>query len=450
MLDSLRVRLLVWYGLILVLIILTFGTTICYLVWRSTLQSIDRDLQSASTVILQALRPAAPGDFDFDFDLPRQYRELEFTQRTPHTYFALFNRQGMLIDRSDADVAAVLSAAPGAATRGGKRELIVSGTNGATTIVGRDLSEARHQVLSLAGTIAAAGGVALLLSLLGGWFLAGRALAPISRISRAATAMSRGDLSARIPIAQTESELEQLAVTLNDAFDRLRFAADVQRRFTADASHELRTPLATIAAEFEWAVARPRDAADYRRTIDTCRRASDRMRGIIDELLRLARNDGGLLQLRRETIDLPLVIRGVVSELGPLVEERRVTVVTLLESVWILGDPNQIGQLIVNLVKNAIEYNRDGGQVTIATHARSDDVQLSIADSGIGIAADDVPHIFERFYRADKARSRRSGGAGLGLAIAKRIVHEHRGTLSCASELGQGTTITVTFLRSPS
>src|SRR5262249_5245280 len=154
-----------------------------------------------------------------------------------------------LIDRSDPEATDQAQPTPGAATRNGHRELVIRTADGAFVLVGRDLSDARRQVLGLGRRVAFAGLAVLLLSSIGGWFLAGRALAPVSRFSRAATRMSRGDLSTRIPIAQTENELEQLASTLNDAFDCLRLAADAQRRFTADASHELRTPLATLAAE---------------------------------------------------------------------------------------------------------------------------------------------------------------------------------------------------------
>jgi signal transduction histidine kinase len=440
MLDSLRARLLIWYALILALIVLVFATTVCYLFWRSLVQDIDRDLGSAANVIAQALRPAASGVFDFE--LARQYRETEFVDHEPYTFYAVFDREGGLIDRSDPDVDVTPRAGLGSATRAGRRELAAAGPNGAVVIVGRDLSDARRRVAALAGTIAAVGGIVLLLSLSGGWFLAGRALAPVSRISRAATLMSRGDLAARIPIEQTENELEQLASTLNDAFDRLGLAADAQRRFTADASHELRTPLATMAAEVEWALARPRSAGEYRQTIETCSRAADRMRRIVDGLLTLARSER-TTAARREPLDLAPLVDEAIALLAPLARQRGIVIETHVEPSSVLGDRDQIAELIMNLLENAVEYNREGGRVIVEARPGAAGVELTVSDTGVGIAADDLPHVFERFYRADRARSRRTGGAGLGLAIARRIVEGHQGEIACRSEVGRGTTISV-------
>jgi heavy metal sensor kinase len=445
MLDSLRVRLLLWYALILSLIVLIFATTVCSLFWRSLVQGIDRDLRSASLVIVQALRPAASGDFDFD--LPRQYRESEFTEHSPRTYYAVLDRYGEPIDRSDPDVPIEASTVLGVSTRSGRRELTVPGPNGSVVRVGRELGDAHAQVLALAKTVSAAGLLVLLLSSLGGWFLTGRALVPVWRISQAATAMSRGDLSARIPIEQTESELEQLAATLNEAFDRLRLAADAQRVFTADASHELRTPLATMSAEFDWALARPRDVDGYRQSIQISQRAAERIQCIVAELLTLARNDDGLLPARREPVELTEIVREALAMLQPLAEQRHIAMEASLHQAWMLGDPDQISELVTNLLKNAVEYSNDEAVVAVDVDADDRGVRLCVSDTGIGIAEEDLPHIFQRFYRADKARSRHTGGAGLGLAIAKRIVENHQGEIACQSAAGRGTSITVRFAR---
>src|SRR3990170_3592965 len=261
MLDSLRARLVLWYALILALVIVTFAGTVCYLYWRSLIRDIDRDLASAASAIANVLRPTASGEFDLE--LPGQYREAEFIDRSPHTYFAVWDGRGELIDRSDPEAALPAVRRVGTGSRNGYRERVIEGVKGSLILVARDLGEARRGVWALATTVGASGGAVLLLSLLGGWFLAGRALAPVARISRTASAMARGDLSARIAVERTENELEQVALALNEAFDRLRLAADIQRRFTADASHELRTPLATLRARFDWALRRPRTFAEY-------------------------------------------------------------------------------------------------------------------------------------------------------------------------------------------
>lgn len=446
MLDSLRARLLLWYALIVTVIILSFAATVCFLFWRSLIEETDRDLRSVASVIEAALQPTT--STDFDFNLPRQYREVEFVGRSPHTHFVILNSHGELIDRSDADVPADVPLVLGARTRSGQRELAVSAANGAVVWVGRDLSPARYEVIALAVRIAAAGSVALLLSLLGGWFLGGRALAPIDRISRAAMMMSRGDLSARIPIAQTESELEQLASTLNEAFDRLVVSVEAQRRFTADASHELRTPLAAMAAQIEWALARPRDLNDYYETIQTCQRATTRMRGIIDDLLRAGRNDGEKGTRQLEPVNLCAVTQEVIGMLQPVAALRHVELeVADTAPAWIAGEVQEIGALLTNLIKNAIEYSHEAGRVTIGIRVDAQAVHYSVSDVGIGITPGDLPLIFERFYRADRARTVHTAGTGLGLAIAKRIVEDHGGAIVCHSEIGKGTTVSATFPR---
>lgn len=439
MVESLRTKLLLWYTLIIALIVLTFAVAVCYGFWRSLVGDVDRDLQTIAFVLAEGLRPSESGGVDLE--LSRQYRE--FIGRSPRTYYALLNERGQLIDWSDPDVRVPERTSPGVQNRAGRRELRLTAVNGAVVLVGQDMREARGRVLALAEQVAATGVAVLLLSLAGGWFLTARALAPAARISRAATAMARGDLSARIPIKGTENEFEHLAAVLNEAFDRLRLAADVQRRFAADASHELRTPLATLAAEFDWALSRERPGASYRECIETCRRASDRMRRIVDDLLTLARSDSDAVLIRREPVELSAAVREAVAFLRSFAEKRGVTIATRLETAWISGDLNQMVQLISNLLKNAIEYNRDQGRVTIDLRARAREAQLSVADTGIGIAADDLPHVFDRFFRADKARSGNGAGSGLGLAISKRIVEAHAGDIACQSTLGEGTTLNV-------
>src|SRR3954471_22818631 len=184
MFESLRARLLLWYAAIISAIIVVFAVMVCYLFWRTLVDATDRDLGAIATVIGSALQPTT--STDFDFNLPRQYRETEFVGHLPHTHFTILNSRGELVDRSDADSPLERPPALGPSTSHGQREFSARVVNGAIVRVARDLGPARREVLALATRIAGAGGAALLLSLLGGWFLGGRALAPIARISRAA------------------------------------------------------------------------------------------------------------------------------------------------------------------------------------------------------------------------------------------------------------------------
>jgi heavy metal sensor kinase len=316
-------------------------------------------------------------------------------------------------------------------------------------LVGRDLADARRDVLAFAGMAAAGGVTALGLSLLGGWFLVGRALAPVARINQTAAQMTAGDLSARIAVERTEDELEQVALALNQAFDRLHLAIDNERRFTADASHELRTPLATISAELEWALARDRSVDDYRRCLQTTQRAADRMRRVVERLLTLARADADEMALQRSPVGLGPLVHDALGIVQALAQQKHVVIETQLDpAATVVGDRDRLTDLVTNLCSNAIQYNRPGGHVTVQVWPEGGDACLRVRDTGTGISADDLPKVFDRFYRADPARTTHSGGAGLGLAIAKWIVEAHGGRIDCTSALGQGTEIVVRLPRS--
>jgi heavy metal sensor kinase len=444
MLSSLRARLLLWYTLILALVIATFAATLGYLYWRSLVDDIDQGLHASSAALVEGLRPTPWGDFDLV--IPLEYRLLD-ANTFPSTYYAVWNNEGELIDRSTSEFEVASPAGTGITTRQGRRELTVTAAGGARILVGRDLADTRREVLAFSGMAAAGGIVALVVSLLGGWFLAGRALAPVARISEAAAAMAGGDLNARIAVDRTDNELEQLALALNQAFDRLHLAVDNERRFTADASHELRTPLATISAEIEWALTRDRSMDEYRRCLATAQRATERMRRVVEHLLVLARADSSHLALQRAPVGLTHVVNDALGIAQPLAERKHVTIEAHIEPVTVLGDRDRLTDLVTNLCSNAIQYNRDGGRVNVDAWPDGNEVCLRVRDTGIGINADDLPRIFERFYRADKARTTHSGGAGLGLAIAKWIVEAHGGRIACQSTIGEGTEILVRFPR---
>jgi heavy metal sensor kinase len=444
MLSSLRARLLLWYTLILAVVITTFAGTVCLLFWRSLVADVDAGLQASAAALVEGLQPTTSGDFDLV--LPSEYRQADGAP-APQTYYAVWNRDGELVDRSPGEVAIPPSVGPATRTRDGRRELTVMAANEALVLVGRDLADARRDVLAFAGTAAAGGAAALILSLVGGWFLVGRALAPVSRISQAAAAMSAGDLAARIAVERTENELEQVALALNEAFDRLHLALENERRFTADASHELRTPLATLSAEIEWGLARDRSGQEYRRCLETARRATDRMRTVVERLLTLARADSAATSLHRAAVGLAPVVSDALAIVRPLADQKHVTIETRLDGTNVIGDRDRLTDLVTNLCSNAIQYNRDGGSVRVEVWPEGRDACLRVRDTGTGIAPADLPRVFDRFYRADKARAAHSGGAGLGLAIAKWIVEAHGGRIACQSTTGEGTEVLVRLPR---
>jgi heavy metal sensor kinase len=331
--------------------------------------------------------------------------------------------------------------------RGDLREVIRQGRRGSYILVGRsiepDLSDLRKFGLLLAGV-----GLAVLAAgLIGGFWFSRRAIKPIEAISAAAAEISLSNLSRRIDVSGTETELTGLARTLNQMIDRLESAFAQQVRFTADASHELRTPLAVILSHAELALDKNRPANELRETIETCRRAAQRMKSVVESLLTLARFDSGELRLENRPIDLARIARDCAALIRPLAENRRITLELDLEPASLVADPERLGQVVTNLLTNSIRYNHDDGRVTVSTRSSKDEAILSISDTGIGISPEHLPNIFERFYRVDKARSRKDGGIGLGLAICKSIVEAHGGQISVVSSSEGGTRFEVRLPR---
>ncbi|MBU4459950.1 MAG: HAMP domain-containing histidine kinase, partial [Verrucomicrobia bacterium] len=310
-------------------------------------------------------------------------------------------------------------------------------------VVGRsvapDLAELRRLALWLG---ACAAGV-LALGLAGGWWVATRAIRPIDAISAAAQKIAAGDLAERIDAGDTGSELGRLAQVLNATFDRLGEAFARQAQFTADASHELRTPVAVILAQTETILARERQPGEYREALEACRRAARRLRHLTESLLTLARLDSGAPAERPDPVALDRVTAEAVDLLRPLATERSICLDADLAAAPCAGHADRLAQVAANLVANAIHYNRPGGEVSVRTAVEDGAAVLAVRDTGTGIAAADLPHIFERFYRADASRARAEGRSGLGLAIAKAIVESHGGTIAVESREGEGSTFTV-------
>lgn len=330
-----------------------------------------------------------------------------------------------------------------ARTRGQMRELYRFLPRGQCLMVGRSLAPDLAALRRLALWLTAAGAAVLLLGLAGGWWVVTRAIRPIEDISRTAVKISGGDLSQRINAADTDSELGRLASVLNSTFARLEAAFAQQARFTSDASHELRTPVSVILAQTQTALSRQRASSEYHEALESCQRAAQRMRSLTESLLELARLDAGQAPMKREPFDLSRVARDCVELIRPLAAERGIQLHCAVPAIECLGDAERIGQVVTNLLTNAIHFNRDQGEVRLSARAEGSAALLTVADTGQGIPAEDVPHLFERFYRADKSRSRVQGRSGLGLSICKAIMDVHGGSIAVTSQPGVGSAFTV-------
>lgn len=279
----------------------------------------------------------------------------------------------------------------------------------------------------------------LIASLLGYW-LSGRAIAPVNRIIETAESIGVQSLSRRLEVPRTRDELRRLTETLNAMLDRIEASFKKITQFTADASHDLRTPIAVIRASAEISLRKPRTQEEYRRALSTILETSVDTSELLENLLTLARADAGTAGMEMRPLDLTAHVQKARERAALLGLEKAldVTATTPAEPVWVKADAIAVDRLLLILLDNAVKYSPSGGRCEIALSLSADDAQITVRDSGGGIPETELTSIFERFYRVDRARSKNTGGAGLGLAIARWIAEMHGGTIAAESTLGTG------------
>lgn len=497
--KSIRLRFQLWLAFLLLIVLSGFGFTAFHLYRGAQLNEIDSQLtrrvgalgidvrsgpggRGRPFGVLREHRLPPPDDENFrkgpppmdrkgppdfrpDFRGPRPEfltnREIRLSERTQNFFeeedtnsyfFAVWSPPGtMLKQSSNAPPALVRPSRPGRditvqiETAHNIRYAYQYTELGDCILVGKSITNLRSANRQFAALLFAAGAGVLLVGIGGGWLLTTRALQPIHDISKTATQISGGDLSQRINAADTDSELGQLANLLNNTFSRLEAAFAQQKQFTADAAHELRTPLAVIISETQTALNRPRTAEEYRETVEACLETAQRMRALTSSLLELARFDAGQEKIRKEPFDVAETARSCIAEAEKIAASKNVRIESNLQPAPISGDSDRIAQVITNLLTNAVHYNRENGKIEIQTRAENNRAIFTVKDTGVGISAEALPHIFERFYRADPSRTGGSGHSGLGLAISKAIIDAHGGTISVESSPGRGTTFTITL-----
>lgn len=445
---SLRWRLQAWYGLLLLIVLCAFGLA-AFQLEKANLQTVDADLHRRLSALVNALRSGPrggprpqPGPI---LKFPPEIEAL-FTEDS-RFYYAVWMRGPEPAARSANAPQIIPRPGPGSEvirTRDGTlREAFLFAAPADCVLVGRSVAEQEAKLYSHAAWLALSGVVLLGLGLLGGSWLVAHMLKPVEDISATAARIATGDLGQRIPSLTTDGELGELIHVLNSTFAQLDAAFSQQARFTADAAHELRTPVTVLLAETQGALSRERPAEEYRESLETCQRAAQRMRRLIEVLLELARIEFGKNVLQRQKCDLAVIASECLGQVTALARERRITTDADLSLAPVVGDPDRLAQVITNLLANAIQHTKPGGKIHVTTKADKHAVSLSVTDSGSGIAPDDLPHIFERFYRADKARTSGAGNAGLGLSIAKAIVTAHGGSIKVRSEAGHGASFSV-------
>ncbi len=281
----------------------------------------------------------------------------------------------------------------------------------------------------------------------GGYLLVGRALRPVDRLSQTAEQMSLQDLTFRIPVERSGDALERLAISFNNMLSRLRDSVQTSRRFLADASHELRTPLTIVKGELqELASGAALDGAELKERVGSVLEEVARLENLVSGLLVLSRLDAGEPQQNWVDVDLSELARSTAEQMRLLAEDRGIEInLSELNPVQVRGDRARLKQIIVNLLDNAIRFTPRGGRVTLRTFADASAGVLELSDTGVGIPAAAIPHVFDRFYRVDEARSREDGGAGLGLSIVKSICSMHGAEVDVDSKPARGSRFRVKF-----
>jgi heavy metal sensor kinase len=281
--------------------------------------------------------------------------------------------------------------------------------------------------------------VGALIAVAGGSLLVKRALSPVDKIAASAERISSQNLNERLPVPQTGDELQRLSIALNHMIERLDEAFQYSRRFVADASHELRTPLTVLRGEIEGFVQEPQLPAEWRERLGSALEEVVRLANIVEGLFAISRLDAGEAQAEWVRFDLGQLAAATADQMFLLAEDKKIALTCAAPNgVCVQGDRARLKQVVVNLLDNAIKYTAEGGQIGMTVGTMDSRAVLEVADNGIGIPAEALPHIFDRFFRVDKARSRDLGGAGLGLSIVKSICTAHHGRVEASSTPGQG------------
>ena len=456
-LRSVRLRLTLWYTLLLAIILAAFSAGV-YLTLRHNLYAnLDDSIENRANVLLSIMRyeegqPTLAGRVSSEDPNEGERFVRVFSDSGGVTFDNSAAAGGVPIDQR-----AVESALKGkSSTR--SVSLADEGLRVRTLPIERDgrisgvleVGQSQDDVADTLHTLLFIVGIAypatLVVASLGGVFLAGRALSPVDRMTRLARRISAEDLGQRLNLRSRDDEVGRLARTFDEMIARLDNAFRRQRQFTADASHELRTPLTAIKGQIDVALQRRRDPAAYRQALQVVNEEVDRMMRLLGSLLTLARADAGQIPLAFEAVSLPDVVDAAVEQVRPVASERGIDLQLVSSpAVTLRADEDLLLQLLLNLLDNAAKYTPAGGQVTVGWNVGAGQVELWVRDTGIGIASEHLPHLFDRFYRVDRARSRAEGGAGLGLAISRWIAEAHGGSISVESAPGRGSTFAVTL-----
>lgn len=452
---SIKFRFTIWYLLVLAVLLVTLSVGVYFYLSRSLYRALDYSLELRSTqlrsvpAILESIRQGVFQEELGEIIILYFYsgnRLIEVSSRgisipvnTDFVTQAIAGTTSLATVRTAEGEGLRLLAVPVNLSVAGPP----AGKQPGALVIARSTRQIDQALTGLVRTLTIAVPLALAVAAAGGLFLVRRALEPVDKIAQAAQEIGESDLSRRINVT-AEDELGRLAATLNQMIDRLEKAFQRQKQFTSDASHELRTPLAVIEAESSLALQKERPSSDYRQSLELISREARQMSFLIDRLLTLARADGGKEQRNFRQVHLGRLINDLRADAEVLCEEKGLNFqLGCTQDLVIQGDEARLRELFMNLLDNAIRYTRPPGTVSISLRREGQMAVVAVKDTGIGIPPEDIPFIFERFYRVDGSRSRGDGGTGLGLAICQQIAESHGGRIEVQSQVGVGSTFSV-------
>jgi heavy metal sensor kinase len=439
--KSIRFRLTVWYAVALALALGLFSGLIWLSLRQRLISELDRDLAGRSSRFEQYFRGES---MEVQGDQLRDELD-EFCQALPPaSYVDLRGSGGFQFHYPD-------SAPPQAEGLRMLQRPFAEGGHEFDLEVGAPMDNVAHTLQLLRLLLWSLMPVAIVIACAGGAWLSGRALKPIQDLTAAAAAIGIENLSERLPAPATGDELARLTDVLNSMLARLEAAVKRLSQFAADASHELRTPLAVIRTTAELALRRTRPPESYRESLAEIAAETERMTQLVEDLLTLARSGTEAVEMPRTSLDLRALVREVCAELHSLAESRQIRIETDLgqNPALVSGNAPALRRLFVILLDNALKYSPAGAEVRLRLSREDGRVSVSIEDSGAGIRAADLPHIFERFYRAGEGFNA-EGGHGLGLALADHIARAHGATIEVRSTEGKSSVFRVSFAASAS
>jgi heavy metal sensor kinase len=451
--GSIRFRLTVWYAGVLAGILVLFSVAVYaglnHFLRRNLHESVVKDAQEVGSIVLENANERDEGAIGHEvgehFSPESNDRAIRILGQDgsqiyvsgPAQVFPAWSGPSLSDQASDmtyrpAGGQEVLIRTQAVQAESGKKYFIQ---------VAASLAPTNQTLRNLLGVLALALLLATAIAVTGGFFLIRSSLKALDNMAVRAQKITSRSLHERMPISNTGDELQQLSISLNRMIERLEEAFHHISRFSADASHELRTPLTIMRGELEAAVQNSKIDPEAREALGTVLEETVRLSKIVDQLLAMSRLDAGEAFLEMSRFDFSELVRTTVEYMRLLADEKKLALkVEAAEPVHVEGDPSRLQQVVVNLLDNAIKYTPEGGAVSVSVRAETDKAVLSVTDTGIGISEEGQAHIFERFYRTDKARSRQMGGTGLGLSIVKSIGAAHGGRVSVQSAEGRGST----------